>query len=248
MAVRKELEKYMYDLMDDMDPTGKNTERMKGFLGPMSDKEFLKFFDEFFENPDKYIPVAYEPYNNPVTMDFAHNVARKRGIPVCERVFRPYINGDVNDPPGTIHPIMVLDVPVKRLKQMAYSKNHVSTSASKKDPRTGQVTGSDRTARVSDVEVFSLLVQGQYNVAQESFGPMADDTEAHYEMLRAIQRDGEVSLRDLPNDPTNKVTLCTVNAFMLGAGLSSNFVDESGYLLPITLKGQEDRKSTIDRG
>ena len=248
IPLRKELETYLYDLLDDMDPSGRNTARMRGFLQPMADKEFLKFFDQFFDDPDKYIPVAYEPYNNPVTMDFAHAVAKKRGIPVCERVFRPYLNGNIEDPPGTLHPIMVIDIPVKRLKQMAYSKNHVSTSASKKDPVTGQVTGSDKTARVTDVETYSLLVQGQYNVAQENFGPMADDTEAHYEMLRTIQRDGEVSLRDLPNDPTNKVTLCTVNAYMLGSCVLSNFVDESGYMLPITLKANEDKMSTINRG
>ena len=42
---------------------------------------------------------------------------------------------------------------------------------------------------------------------------------SHFEMLRAIQRDGEVELRDLPNDPVNKVTLNTINVFMLGSGL-----------------------------
>ena len=77
---------------------------------------------------------------------------------------------------------------------------------------------------------------------------MADDVEAHYEMLRLIQRDGEVELRDLPSDPTSKVTMNTINTFMIGSCLQSNFVDESGYILPITLKGKEDEKAIIDRG
>ena len=246
-ALRKEIEVKIYALMDDMDPSGRNTERMRAFLQEKSDLDFYAFMDDFFENPDKNFPVAYEPYNNPVTLDFAHKVAKKRHIPIYERVYRPYVTGDTEDPPGTVHPIMVLDVPVKRLKQMAFTKNHTSTAANKIDPRTGQVTGEDRTARVTDVETFSLLVQGQYNSAQEYFGPASDDTEAHYEMLRRIQRDGEVELKDLPNDPLNKVTLNTINAFMLGSGLESNFIDETGYLLPETLKGQEDRISTIKR-
>ena len=248
MSVRTDLEKEIYELLDDMDPSGKNTTRMKDFLKPMSDKEFYKYMDEFFENPDKYFPVAYEPYNNPVTLNFIHDVAKKQNVPIYERVYRPYVNGNIDDPPGTVHPMMVLDVPVKRLKQMAESKNHTSTAANKRDPRTGQVTGEDRTARVTDVEAFSLLAQGAYNAAQEYYGPMADDTEAHYEMLRAIQRDGEVELSSLPNDPVNKVTLNTINTFMIGSGLESNFIDESGYLLPITLQGREDKISTIDRG
>lgn len=245
--LRKELEGKIYELMDDMDPSGKNAERMRSFFATMDDDKFYKFMDEFFDNPDKNFPVAYEPYNHPVTLDFVHKVAKKRGIPIYERVFRPYVTGDVDNPPGTVHPIMVLDVPVKRLKQMAFSKNHTSTAAAKRDPRTGQVSGEDRTARITDVEAFSLLVQGQYNSAQEFYGPMADDTEAHYEMLRSIQRNGEVELRDLPNDPANKVTLNTINAFMIGSGLMSNLVDETGYILPITARGREDRNSTIKR-
>ena len=67
-------------------------------------------------------------------------------------------------------------------------------------------------------------------------------------MLRAIQRDGEVELRDLPNDPVNKVTLNTINVFMLGSGLQTNFINEAGYVLPITLKGQEDKMAVVDRG
>lgn len=247
IALRKELEGYIYDLMTTMDPTGKNTERMRNFFKPMSDKEFLKFMDEFLENPDKNFCVGYEPYNNPVTMDFIHNVAKKRGVPIYERVYRPYVNGDIEDPPGTPNLIMVLDVPVKRLKQMAFSKNHASTATNKIDPRTGQVTGEDRTARVTDVETYSLIVQGQYNAAQEFFGPASDDTDAHYEMLRRIQRDGEVELADLPNDPVNKVTLNTINALMIGSCLESNLITETGYMLPVTLKGKGDEPDVIQR-
>lgn len=248
MSVRKDLEHEIYDLLDTMDPSGRNTERMRNFLSAMDDRRFYRYMDEFFDNPDKLFPVAYEAYNNPVSMKFIHDVARKMGVPIYETVYRPYQDGNVDDPPGTVCKIMVLDVPVKRLKQMAEVKNHTSTSSAKKDPRTNQVTGEDKTARITDVEGFSLLAQGQYHVAQEAYGPMADDTEAHYAMLRAIQRDGEVELRDLPNDPLNKVTLVTINAFMIGSGLQTNMITQAGYVLPITLQGRDDRSSTIDRG
>ena len=66
-------------------------------------------------------------------------------------------------------------------------------------------------------------------------------------MQKRILRDGEVSLEDLPNDPLNKVTMNTINAFILGSGISSNLIDETGYLLPITLKSREDKSSTIKR-
>lgn len=248
MSLRKEIETDIYELLDDMDPSGKNTKRMRDFLNQMDDKRFYQFMDEFFSNPDKFIPVAYEAYNNPVNLNFIHDVARKHNVPVYEYVYRPYLNGDKDNPPGTINKIMVVDIPVKRLKQMAQSKNHVSTASTKRDPQTGQVTGEDKTARITDVEAYSLLSQGQYSAAQEYFGPMADDAVAHAEMLRRIQRDGEVELKDLPNDPLDKTTLNTINTLMLGACIQTNLIDESGLMLPITLKANEDRATTIDRG
>src|SRR5699024_197199 len=129
----------------------------------------------------------------------------------------------------------------------AFNKNHASTAPHKIDPQNGQITGEDRTARVTDVETYSLIVQGQYNASQEFFGPASDDTAAHYEMLRRIQRDGEVELADLPNDPVNKVTLNTINALMIGYCLESNLITETGYMLPVTLKGKGDEPGVIQR-
>ena len=84
-SLRKEIEKDILGLMDDMDPSGKNTERMRAFLQSMDDHAFYVFIDEFFDNPDKNFPVAYEAYNNPVSMDFAHRVAKKRNVRSEER-------------------------------------------------------------------------------------------------------------------------------------------------------------------
>lgn len=247
-ALRKDIETDIYELLDDMDPSGKNTKRMRDFLSAKTDQEFFEFIDEFFDNPDKLMPVGYEAYNNPVNLKFCHDVAKNHNVPIYEYVYRAYLNGDTDNPPGTVNKIMVLDLPVKRLKQMAQSKNHVSTASAKRDPRTGQVTGEDKTARITDVEGYSLLASGQYYAAQEYYGPMADDSAAHMEMLRRIQRDGEVELKDLPNDPLDKVTLNTINALLLGACIQTNMIEESGLMLPITLQARDDRATTIDRG
>lgn len=247
MSLRRDLESELYEFLDDMDPSGKNTERMKRLLSKMDDKKLYRYFDEFFDNDDKYITVAYEPMNNPVTIQFAQKIANKHKIPLYEEIYKAYLNGNVDDPPKTLHKILVIDLPIKRLKQMVFTKGHTSVTNTKRDARTGQVTGSDKTARVTDVEAYSMIVQELYACAQEAYGPMADDQAAMYEMLRLIQKDGEVSLEDLPNDTLNKTTMNTVDVFMKGSGLITNMVDESGYLLPNTIKAREDRTSTIKR-
>lgn len=66
-------------------------------------------------------------------------------------------------------------------------------------------------------------------------------------MMRLIQQNGEVSLSELPNDPMDKVTMNTLNYYMLGACLTTNFIEDSGYLLPITLEARENKDTTIKR-
>jgi len=246
--VRKELETEIYDFMDDLDPSGKNTERMRQFFLSMSDAQFYRYMIRFFNDADMNFTVAYEPLNNPVTVDFAVKIGNKHGIPIMEYVYMPYLTGDTENPPASVYPVLVVDVPIKRLKQMVISKSHTSISNTKRDARTNQVTGDDKTARVTDVETFSLIVQELYATAEEEFGPMSDDSAAMYEMLRLIQRDGEVSLRDLPKDPTNRTTMNTIEMYMLASGLCTNMIEQSGYVLPITLKSQDERSSTIKKG
>lgn len=247
MSVRTELETELYEFIDACDPSGRNTERMRGLLKPMDDAAFYKFFDEFFENPNKNIQIGYEAFDNPVTIQFLEKIAKKYGISIYETIYKPYVTGDVMNPPASVHPVLVMDVPIKRLKQMVITKNHTSVTNTKKDAKTGQVTGSDKTARITDVECYSLIVQELYACAQESYGPMADDEAASFEMQRRIQRDGEVSLKDLPSDPLSKVTTNTIYYMMTGSCVTSNLIEETGYILPITLKDKETKSSTIER-
>lgn len=249
MTLRQEIEKDILSLYDTLDPSGKNTERMRALLKSFkTDREFYQFFEKFYEDKDQNFSVSYEPYNNPVTVEFVEKAAKKRGVPIYERIYMPYLDdSDPDNPPGSVHPVMVLVYPLKRLKQMIFKKNHSATTATKRNPETGQVTGADKTARETDTETFSLIVQNQYNSAREFYGPRADDMAAKYEMMRLIQQNGEVSLSELPNDPMDKVTMNTLNYYMLGACLTTNFIEDSGYLLPITLEARENKDTTIKR-
>ena len=41
-ALRKEIETAIYDMLDDADPSGANSTRMKDLFRPMSDKQFYQ--------------------------------------------------------------------------------------------------------------------------------------------------------------------------------------------------------------
>ena len=247
MSLRKEIEADIYEMLDDADPSGANTERMRQFFSSMDDRAFYKYMERFFENQDMNYSVTYKPYDNPVTVEFIEKLMKKHGIPLYEYVYKPFINGDTEDPPRTVYKQLVIDVPVKRLKQIVQVKNHAAVNPTKVDPRTGQMTGHDRVARITQPELYSLITQNQYNAAKEYYGPMADDMKSQYEMERAIQRDGEVSLEDIKDDPRDRVALNTINNYLIGAGLVTNLVDATGYVLPDTAEAREEKSSSIDR-
>ncbi len=244
-ALRREIEQDFYDFLDACDPSGRNTERLKQLFVSMDDKKFFQYIDRFFDDPKANIQVGYLPYDNPVSIEFINKLAKAEGIPLYETIYKPYVTGDTDDPPASIHPVLVLDVPIKRLKQMINTKNHATISASKRDPRTNQVTGDDRVGRVTDVESYSMIVQELYACAQESFGPMADDEAAAYTMMRKIQQDGEFELADLPNDPLNKKTMNTIQYYMWGSCLVTNMLEKTGYVMPITARGNEEKATTL---
>lgn len=99
MTLRQEFTKDIVELLDDMDPSGKNTDRMLKFLnGIKSDKEFDKFAIDLLEDDNKFIPVAYEIYNNPVNMDFINHLMEKYNIPLYEYVYKLYLTGDIENP------------------------------------------------------------------------------------------------------------------------------------------------------
>lgn len=248
MSLRKEIEQEIYDMLDSADPSGANTERMRSFFSNMKDdREFYRYFDRFYNNDDMNYVVTYKPYENPVTVRFIENLFDKYNLELYEYVYKPFLNEDVDDPPRTVHKHLVIDIPVKRLKQMIFTKNHTAINPTKVDPRSGQVSGHDKVARMTTPELYSMIVQNQFNSAKELYGPMADDTSAAYEMARIIQRDGEVELKDLPDDPINRTALTTIGYYMYGSCVATNLLDESGYVLPVTLKAKEDKTSTIKR-
>lgn len=248
MSLRSEIEHDVIDLYDTLDPSGRNSERMKRFFKTMTDKQFYKYYYEFFSDEERQFPtVSYIPYDNPVNCEFVFKVADKYDIPITEIMYMPYGADDPENPPGTICPVMILDYPMKRLKQMSITKNHSSGVATNRSTETGQVTGHDKVARETDMETYSLIVQQQYAAAREFYGPQADGLPAKYEMLKRIRVDGSVSLEDLPNEPENKTTLNTLNYYMLGAGFETSFISDNGYVLPQTIAGKEDKQLRVKR-
>ena len=113
------------------------------------------------------------------------------------------------------------------LQQLLTKKNTYSNHINKRNLKTGQVTGDDRIARISDSESFCLLSYKNDNYALKEFlGPRADSIDGKSVMQKEISKQGYVSMKDLPSDITQKQTLNTVNTLLLASGIENDLMSE----------------------
>ena len=132
-----------------------------------------------------------------------------------------------------LNSLFIRKVDNEPVKVIYYKKNGLSTSNEKLSATTGQVVDKDKNARDSDIEASMLVALGADKILQELHGPRADDAVMRREMNQSISTKGYVMLDELTNSPLNKVTLNTVNTYLLGMGLKSDLITDS-YLLPKT--------------
>lgn len=233
VANRKEIEQLIYDVFDAIDPSGTNTQKYRSHFEGMSDTEFEKFMKSFLKNDEEQFILDIVEFEHDLTMDKCEKAAKVLGIPLMEYVYMPWLTMDKENVVVSKEKCLVGYINVKRPQQMVHKKNGISISNTKISALTNQVVDHDKNARDSDIEASMLVALGADEILKELHGPRADDPVMKREMNQSIATKGYVSLEDLTNSPTNKVTLNTINTFLLSMGLKSDIVTDS-YILPKT--------------
>ena len=233
VANRKEIEQLIYDVFDAIDPSGTNTQKYRSHFEGMTDTEFEKFMKSFLKNDEDQFILDIVEFEHDLSMDKCEKAAKVLGIPLMEYVYMPWLTMDKENVVVSKEKCLVGYINVKRPQQMVHKKNGISISNTKISALTNQVVDHDKNARDSDIEASMLVALGADEILKELHGPRADDPVMKREMNQSIATKGYVSLEDLTNSPTNKVTLNTINTFLLSMGLKSDIVTDS-YILPKT--------------
>lgn len=234
-AKRNKMEKLIYDVFDALDPTKENTLKYKKMFKGMSDAQFNLFFKNFFNNDQSYLILDIVDYERTLTMDNIEEAANILGVPLFEYVCMPFIDNNTENPIMTKFKVPVGYIPIKRVQQMVRKKNTASVEISERSALTGQVTGKDKNARESDSENFALLTLDVDAPLREFLGPRADDMVMKNEMYSQATRKGYVSLDELPNELENKVTLQSLDVYLIGMGIKSDLVT-NGLIVKKTLR------------
>lgn len=235
MATLKQKRKYVMDyvcgMYDRLDPSGTNSKIFREKWGPLSDTEFSKKFEEFLRDDTRkgfYLEVV--EFERDLTLENIMNCAKAMNIPLWERVALPHINGSLEDAVVTPEPVPVGFIHAKRMPQMLLEKNAGSISINKRNALSGQVTGDDKNGVTSNVETYSMVASGATTALKELLGPRADNMAAKNQMYNAINRDGYVSLDELPNDPEDKVAINSLDAYFTMQGFRTNLVKKDGSI------------------
>ena len=235
MAVsnRKEIEKLIYDTYDALDPSGTNSNKFKMLFDSMSDAQFEKYMKDFLKDDDENFILDIVEFDHGLKYEYCEKAAKVLGIPLMEYVYMPHLTMDKKRVIVSKEKCLVGYINVKRTQQLLHKKNGLSLGNEKRSMTTGQVVRKDKNARNSDIEASMLVSLGADKILQELHGPRADDMVMKRQMNQSISTKGYVMLDELENDPTNKVTLMTVNAYLLSMGLQSDLITPS-YILPKT--------------
>lgn len=227
-AQRLKAERLIYEVMDILDKSGRNTDFWKEEFSKMSDAQFKTYISNDF--PFYFQAGAFkEP-----SMKQIVQALDKINVPLLERLYMPYKYKDKNGRPMKTKECLVVYLPIKRMKQLLTKKNGMSISTKTRDMKTGLLTGIDKNGKESDREFESLAICGLNNSIKEFSRSRADSMNDKSVMNNTINNLGQVYLKDLPDDPTDSLSKNLLSAYFIGAQLYTNLVNED-YMTPYTM-------------
>ena len=98
---RKRAETMVIRVFDELDRSGKNSERLRKFFDSMDEKSFMRWAREFAADPEDFFTLEVLPWGEPGIPDI-ERAAAVIGVPLDERVTFPHLGGQT-----TLEPVPV---------------------------------------------------------------------------------------------------------------------------------------------
>ena len=206
---RKAIEERILLAITLLDKGGLNVQAQKKFLTEKTDKEFESWLKKFLNDPSENFYLEFLPGDDEPDLPTIVKAGKVLNIPLEEYVFYKHLGSD-GTPVRSRERVMVGYLYLKKLQQIITKKNSYTLSTDKRSQKTGQVTGEDKAARVTDQETPALLVLGGDYALKEFMGPRADNMEKKNKMSEDIANYGFVSMDDLEGSINNSQTINTL--------------------------------------
>lgn len=237
ISKRKQAEKVLYDVMDKLDPTGTNTKWYRSIFAAMSDKKFLDFMMDMFNDFNLNFILQIEDFKREVDLEKCEAAANVIDIPLEEYLIMPFDNMNLTEATLSKSPCVVGYNNEGRPQQTNNKKNSTSIHNTQRSAITNQVTGDDKNGRSSDMENIALTLLGADKILQELNGFRADGIKRNNFAVSQIANTGQCDLDEIEQAGgiEDRSTLNAVDMMFLGMHIKTNLVSKD-Y---ISISGKE---------
>lgn len=204
---RTKVQKFILSKITKLDPSGKNTARLKIFFEEMTDKEFDNYMRSLRDGEDVltfYSANIVDKVDIPTLIDSA----KELDVDLFERI-RMW-----DEPTKTFyltpHKYCVLQLPVRKMSQFNDHKLAVAEGDSHIDLLTGQVIKPDRAGSLSQVETQALFAHGLEQTIVEMLKYRGGDVVGGADYKRELEEMGKTSLEKHSNTKARSAVILDV--------------------------------------
>ena len=219
MTKREQIESYITKLMNQMDPSGVNAEKYAKLFKSMSNAKFDEYMHAL-KNKDTQLSVQLPNILTKITTNSVVEIAKKRKVPIFSKVILqdPHTHRSYTSK----YPMMILNLPVRRLSQYLFHKISLPEGDRKINPVSGQVIPPDKGAALSAIETQILASKGLESSVIELIRVRAGDLSAYRSFKHQIEESGEAALSEVPMAPSPRSAI-TAARYLHAIGINANF-------------------------
>lgn len=198
---RKKVQDRILSVVKKADPSGNNVKRYEELFDRLDDKQFDHWMQELRENRNNRKLTLFAPnLKNPLKVDNLLKAADALALNLFQRI-RMYdpISKRFYLTPKTY---LILDLPVRRLKQSLEDKMSIPTSDRRVSQLTGQVIKPDASSSVSMVEQQIMSSKGLVRVPTELANIRGGNIEGYAAFVSSIEETGQGNISEI--DPSTR--------------------------------------------
>jgi hypothetical protein len=234
---RAQFEKNIFDLFNELDPGGYNSQSYKDYFSSLTDEQIRTFAYLLYKKEDfnLFFEVGLLDKKNAPTLKKIKQIAEKRKIDLVEYVVFPYKRPDnPREAPVSTTKVPVIHAVIRPLQQLLDKKNNIVSNTDSINTLTGQVTGDSKASSLSNMQTISLITSNQLKPIKEMLGPRSDELPAKLKMIDAIENTGDYDIDDIPLHSQDKQSLETMRVMLIAAGMRIGYgkQEKLSYILP----------------
>ncbi|QHJ76704.1 MAG: hypothetical protein [Bacteriophage sp.] len=220
---RKKVQDYIMNLLKSVSPKDRlNKKRYTEFFEKLTDAEFDTWMNDIRSGKTKlyYIQKNGQDADALLSENDIIDTANKIGVELEQRV--NIWDSSQQRYYKTPYKYLILQVPVRRLKQNLLSKMSVPDGDTKINPTTGQVVKPDKAASVSMTEAQTIASKGLSKTLTELLTVRGGDVTSYGNYKALLEDMGDVSLKELNLTNSTVRSVSVTRAYLQAMGLDNN--------------------------